>query len=67
MGKVNVKYEIEQLYASLEIEYVLDREGYMHVSQKMVTRPEEAAQAMAQAAPQRQGQRGPRQQGMPDV
>ena len=67
LGKVNVKYEIEQLYASLELEYVLDREGYMHVSQKMVTRPEEAAQAMAQAAPQRQGQRGPRQQGMPDL
>ena len=67
LGKVNVKYEIEQLYASLEIEYVLDREGYMHVSQKMVTRPEEARQAMAQAAPQRQGQRGPRQQGMPDL
>jgi beta-galactosidase len=67
LGKVNVKYEIEQLYASLEIEYVLDREGYMHVSQKMITRPEEARQAMAQAAPQRQGQRGPRQQGMPDL
>ena len=67
LGKVNVKYEIEQLYASLEIEYVLDREGYMYVSQKMVTRPEEAAQAMAQAAPQRQGQRGPRQQSMPDL
>ena len=67
LGKVNVKYEIEQLYASLEMEYVLDREGYMHVSQKMVTRPEEAAQAMAQAAPQRQGQRGPRQQSMPDL
>lgn len=67
LGKVNVKYEIEQLYASLELEYVLDREGYMHVSQKMITRPEEARQAMAQAAPQRQGQRGPRQQGMPDL
>ena len=67
LGKVNVKYEIEQLYASLEMEYVLDREGYMHVSQKMVTRPEEAAQAMAQSAPQRQGQRGQRQQGMPDL
>lgn len=67
LGKVNVKYEIEQLYASVEIEYVLDREGYMHVSQKMITRPEEARQAMAQAAPQRQGQRGPRQQGMPDL
>ena len=67
LGKVNVKYEIEQLYASLEIEYVLDREGYMYVNQKMVTRPEEAAQAMAQAAPQRPGQRGPRQQGMPDL
>ena len=67
LGKVNVKYEIEQLYASLEMEYVLDREGYMHVTQKMVTRPEEAAQAMAQAAPQRQGQRGQRQQGMPDL
>ena len=67
LGKVNVKYEIEQLYASLEIEYVLDREGYMYVSQKMVTRPEEAAQAMAQAAPQRQGQRGQRPQGMPDL
>jgi beta-galactosidase len=49
------------------MEYVLDREGYMHVSQKMVTRPDEAAQAMAQAAPQRPGQRGPRQQGMPDL
>ena len=67
LGKVNVKYEIEQLYASLEIEYVLDREGYMHVSQKMITRPEEAAQAMAQAAPQRQGQRGQRPQSMPDL
>lgn len=67
LGKVNVKYEIEQLHASLEMEYVLDREGYMHVSQKMVTRPEEAAQAVAQTAPQRQGQRGPRQQGMPDL
>ena len=67
LGKVNVKYEIEQLYASLEMEYVLDREGYMHVTQKMVTRPEEAAQAMAQSAPQRQGQRGQRQQGMPDL
>ena len=67
LGKVNVTYEIEQLHASLEMEYVLDREGYMHVSQKMITRPEEAAQAMAQAAPQRPGQRGPRQQGMPDL
>ena len=67
LGKVNVKYEIEQLHASLEMEYVLDREGYMHVTQKMVTRPEEAAQAMAQSAPQRQGQRGQRQQGMPDL
>ena len=67
LGRVNVKYEIDQLYASLEIEYVLDRDGNMHIDQKMVTRPEEAAQAMAQAAPQRQGQRGPRQQGMPDL
>ena len=67
LGKVNVRYEIEQLYASLELEYVLDREGNMHVSQKMTTRPDEAAQAMAQAAPQRPGQRGPRQQGMPDI
>ena len=67
LGKVNVKYEIEQLHASLEMEYVLDREGIMHVSQKMVTRPEEAAQAMAQAAPQRQGQRPQRPQGMPDL
>ena len=67
LGKVNVKYEIEQLYASLELEYVLDADGSMTVTQKMVTRPEEAAQAMAQAAPQRQGQRGPRQQGMPDL
>ena len=67
LGKVNVKYEIEQLYASLEIEYVLYRNGRLSVTQKMVTRPEEAAQAMAQAAPQRQGQRGPRQQSMPDL
>ena len=67
LGKVNVRYEIEQLYASLELEYVLDRDGYMFVSQKMITRPDEAAQAMAQAAPQRPGQRGPRQQGMPDL
>ena len=67
LGKVNVRYEIEQLYASLELEYVLDREGNMHVSQKMTTRPDEAAQALAQAAPQRPGQRGPRQQGMPDI
>ena len=35
LGKVNVKYEIEQLHASLEMEYVLDREGIMHVSQKI--------------------------------
>ena len=67
LGKVNVRYEIEQLYASLELEYVLDRDGYMFVSQKMITRPDEAAQAMAQAAPQRPGQRGQRQQGMPDI
>ena len=67
VGKVNVKYEIEQLYASLELEYLLDNNGYMWVTQKMITRPEEAAQAMAQSAPQRQGQRGPRQQGMPDL
>jgi len=67
LGKVNVRYEIEQLYASLELEYVLDREGIMHVSQKMITRPEEAAQAMAQAAPQRPGQRGQRPQSMPDL
>ena len=66
-GKVNVKYEIEQLYASLELEYVLDRDGNLYVSQKMTTRPEEAAQAIAQAAPQRPGQRGQRQQGMPDL
>ncbi|MBO7112982.1 MAG: DUF4981 domain-containing protein, partial [Bacteroidaceae bacterium] len=67
LGKVNVKYEIEQLYASLELEYVLDGDGNMYVTQKMTTRPEEAAQAMAQAAPQRQGQRGQRPQGMPDL
>ena len=67
LGKVNVRYEIEQLYASLELEYVLMRDGRMCVTQKLITRPEEAAQAMAQAAPQRPGQRGPRQQGMPDL
>lgn len=67
LGKVNAKYEIDQLYASLEIEYILYRNGYMAVTQKMITRPEEAAQAMAQAAPQRQGQRGQRPQSMPDL
>ncbi|MBP5347500.1 MAG: beta-galactosidase, partial [Bacteroidaceae bacterium] len=67
LGKVNVKYEIEQLYASLELEYVLDGDGRMYVTQKMTTRPEEAAQAMAQAAPQRQGQRPQRPQSMPDL
>ena len=73
LGKVNVKYEIEQLYASLEIEYVLTRTGELHVTQKMVTRPDEAAQAMAQAnaqsGQQRQGQRGGQrgQRGMPDL
>ena len=69
LGKVNVKYEIEQLYASLELEYVLTRTGELHVTQKMVTRPEEAAQANAQAAQQRQGQRGGQrgQGGMPDL
>ena len=67
LGKVNVRYEIDQLYASLELEYVLDRDGNMLVSQKMTTRPDEAAKAMAQAAPQRQGQRPQRQQSMPDL
>ena len=74
LGKVNVKYEIEQLYASLEIEYILYRDGNMSVAQKMVTRPEEAAQAMAQAnaqaAQQRPGQRGGQrggQRSMPDL
>ena len=72
LGKVNVKYEVEQLYASLELEYVLTRTGEMHVTQKLITRPEEAAQANAQAAQQRQGQ-GPRGgqrgqgNGMPDL
>ncbi|MBO7417233.1 MAG: DUF4981 domain-containing protein [Bacteroidaceae bacterium] len=75
LGKVNVKYEIEQLYASLELEYVLTRTGELHVTQKLVTRPEEAAQANAQTAQQRQGQQrqgqrgGQRGQGsgMPDL
>ena len=69
LGKVKVKYEIEQLYASLEIEYVLTRTGEMHVTQKMITRPDEAAQASAAQAPQqRPGQRGgQRSQGMPDL
>ena len=67
LGKVNVRYEIDQLYASLELEYVLDRDGNMLVSQKMTTRPDEAAKAMAQAAPQRQGQRPQRPQSMPDL
>jgi len=67
LGKVNVRYEIEQLYASLELEYVLDRDGNMHVTQKMITRPEEAAQALAQTAQPRPGQRGQRPQSMPDL
>jgi beta-galactosidase len=70
LGKVKVKYEIEQLYASLELEYVLTRTGELHVTQKMVTRPDDAAQALAtQAAQQRPGQRGgQRGQGsMPDL
>jgi len=70
LGKVNARYEIEQLYASLEIEYTLTRSGELHVTQKMVTRPDEAAQANAQAAQQRQGQRGGQQRGqggMPDL
>ncbi len=67
LGKVNVRYEIDQLYASLELEYLLDGEGNMQVSQKMTTRPDEAAKAMAQTAPQRQGQRPQRPQSMPDL
>ena len=69
LGKVKVKYEIEQLYASLELEYVLTRTGELHVTQKMLTRPEEASQALAaQTTQQRPGQRGGRGQGgMPDL
>ena len=70
LGKVSVKYEIEQLYASLELEYVVTRTGALHVTQKLVTRPEEAAQANAQSAQQRQGQRGGQRGqdgGMPDL
>jgi len=69
LGKVNVKYEVDQLYASLELEYVLTRTGEMHVTQKLITRPDEAAQATAQAVQQRQGQRGGQrgQGGMPDL
>ena len=70
LGKVKVKYEIEQLYASLELEYVLTRTGELHVTQKMVTRPEEASQALStQATQQRPGQRGGQrgQGGMPDL
>ena len=73
IGKVKVTYEIEQLYASLELEYILNGDGSMIVDQKMVTRPEEAAQALAQAnaqAQQRPGQRGGQrggQRSMPDL
>jgi beta-galactosidase len=75
LGKVIVKYEVEQLYASLELEYIVTRTGALHVSQKLVTRPDEAAQANAQAnaqaAQQRQGQRGGQRGGqgnaMPDL
>ena len=71
LGKVKITYEIEQLYASLELEYVLTQTGELHVTQKMITRPDEAAQAQANAqAPQpRQGQRGGQrgQGGMPDL
>ena len=69
LGKVNVKYEVEQLYASLELEYVLTRTGQMHVTQKLITRPDEAAQATQQRQGQGQGQRGGQrgQGGMPDL
>ena len=71
VGKVDVTYEIEQLFASLKLEYVLTRTGELHVTQSMVTRPDEAAQANAQNAQQRQGQgqRGGQrgQGGMPDL
>jgi beta-galactosidase len=71
LGKVKATYEIEQLYASLELEYVLTPAGELYVTQNMITRPEEAAQAQqanAQAQ-QRQGQRGGQrgQRGMPDL
>ena len=69
LGKVDVTYEIDQLFASLKLEYVLTRTGELHVTQSLVTRPEEAAQANAQNAQQRQGQRGGQrgQGGMPDL
>ena len=71
LGKVKATYEIEQLYASLELEYILTPAGELHVTQNMITRPEEAAQAMQAAAQaqQRQGQRGGQrgQRSMPDL
>jgi len=73
LGKVNVKYEIEELSASLVLEYVLTRTGELHVTQSMTTHPEtqENAQANAQAGQQRpgqrNGQRGGQGGGMPDL
>ncbi len=67
LGKVSVKYEITDLNADLELEYVLTRTGEMHVSQKLITRPAPAPQEnTAQRQGQRGGQRG-QGNGMPDL
>ncbi len=69
LGKVSVKYEITDLNADLELEYVLTRTGEMHVSQKLITRPAPAPAPQENTA-QRQGQRGGQRgqgNGMPDL
>lgn len=69
LGKVSVKYEIADLNADLELEYVLTRTGEMHVSQKLITRPAPAPAPQENTA-QRQGQRGGQRgqgNGMPDL
>lgn len=72
LGKVSVKYEIVDLNADLELEYVLTRTGDMHVSQKLITRPapQQPAPQENTAPRQGQGQRGGQRgqgNGMPDL
>ena len=70
LGKVSVKYEIVDLNADLELEYVLTRTGDMHVSQKLITRPAPQQPAPQENTAPRQGQRGGQRgqgNGMPDL
>ncbi len=72
LGKVHVTYEMEQVNATLDIDYVLTRTGELQVTQKMTTHPvtqENVANAQTgqQRPGQRGGQRGGQGNGMPDL